>query len=54
MHRNQFKENFLVLFLRNPNNRLIMTVREKRPVITAIFELKSIKKNNLIADARSS
>ncbi len=42
MHRNQLRENFFVRFLRWPNNRLIMTVREKRPKITANLEVVSI------------
>jgi hypothetical protein len=41
MHRNQLSENFFVRFLRWPNNRLIMTVKEKWPIITAIFEVVS-------------
>ncbi len=53
MHKNQLKEYFLVLFLRNPNNRLIMTVREKRPMMIAASEVKSIKKNTLKGRGRS-
>jgi hypothetical protein len=47
MHRNHFNENFFVLLLRNPKYRFRTKVRAKIPVITAIFELKSIRKNNL-------
>jgi hypothetical protein len=42
MHKNQLSENFFVRFLRWPNNRLIIIVREKRPIMTANFELISI------------
>lgn len=41
IHRNQLSENFLVRVLRWPNNKLITTVREKRPAITAIFDVTS-------------
>lgn len=37
-------EYFRVLFLRNPKSRLIIVVREHRPMTTAIFELASISK----------
>lgn len=41
IHRNQLSENFFVRVLRWPKRRLIITVSEKRPVITAIFDVTS-------------
>src|SRR3990172_1244065 len=53
MHKNQLNEYFFVLALRYPNNRLIITVREKRPKTMANFELKSMLKNTSNRPRRS-
>lgn len=42
MHKNHLIENLLVLLLRYPKYRLSMNVKEKRPVIMANFDVKSI------------
>lgn len=50
IQRNQLRENFLVFDLRYPNGRLSINVSVKIPVISAIFEPKSILENNLNKD----